>query len=826
MNKRILALLLAAVLLLLAVGCGGSEKILSTEGVPQEVLQSAQYKAALAEETATVIAYNYVPLTDSAPVRAAVEKMQAGEDAELRYYNFYDRNDSQGIDGMRLTVKDGVAAFQEASLTGYGDTVDWENVLYQQAGEIKLNSCGELSIIDSVDYIYEVFSPLDPYEDYNKRYELTKTYLDPLGEGRTLKFSSPEEITDPWWWSRLYFFVTDWKMDYPEGQEVPIDEIEEVLLKWFDISEEKLRSLLDPDGNGAMQWVTDMGIYCPCFAKEAVREGDLLRIRYGAPYSGREPNYNRELTVRMAEDGSWKYVSNRTLPVELENGVTAMDIGEVLSGSGWQPLYTCPVPEGDGYNEVFSTTMSPRLLADGTMAIPVIRGDYEDGKTIAVVLLRLDGSYTAVETPLTCGGWMRNVFDNTIGRDTGTEATRESIIIRTEYSQNVGTVFGYYQPTRVVETEVWSDGRLESRDYVPEGSRYTMLKSPDGQHIADATGNGSLTIDGVTVIETGLDREIWEYDRYYRPELWLDNDRLVISSNYYRYSNDYGIFTLSTGEVTWMNLGKMNGNGNGLSGIRLLDGKLCWTAREVFFTDEENAGIWEWAFYSLPVEELPYGTPTRVVTGQHYGMKQDGRLWTVETNYTVTGHHLTVRAIDPESGKSAELELPTAEWLDGVEQSRSWTCNAIKMTAQGMVLCCTQYIGEEFYGTDWIILVPNALLDNMEWQRLPSVLDSAEEMPLTEIEEVFGGQWRDLSYDEGYTLTIYREGDALYCRWADMEPQQLVKAYKTGKTGYYITTRRADGTTDALALDTGKPKDNKITAMLYEWRNLTYQGEA
>lgn len=823
MSKRILALLLAAVLLL-AVGCGGSEKILSTEGVPQEVLQSAQYKAAQAEETATVIAYNYVPLTDSAPVRAAVKKMQAGEDAELRYYNFYDRNDIQGIAGVRLTVKDGVAAFQETSLTGYGDTVDWENVLYQQAGEIRLNSCGELSIIDSVDYIYEVFSPLDPYEDYNKRYELTKTYLYPLAEGCTQNFTSPEGITDPLWWARLCWFLTDGETDYPEGHEVPIDEIEEVLLKWFDISEEKLRSLLDPDGNGTMLWVTETGISWSCFAKEAVQEGDLLRIRYGFTFNGREPNYNRELTVRIAEDGSWRYVSNRTLPVELENGVKAVNIGEVLSGSGWQPLYTCMVQEGDGYNEVFSTTMSPRLLADGTMAIPVIRGDYEDGKTIAVVLLRLDGSYTAVETPLTCGGWMRNVFDNTIGRDTETEATRESIIIRTEYSKNVGTVFGYYQPTRVVETEVWSDGRLESRDYVPEGSRYTMLKSPDGQHFADATGNGSLTIDGVTVIETGLDREIWEYDRYYRPELWLDNDRLVISSNDYRHSNDYGIYSLSTGEVVWLNLGKMNLSS--LSGIMLLDGKLCWTAREVFFTDEENAGIWEWAFYSLPVEELPYGTPTRVVTGQHYGMKQDGRLWTVETNYTVTGHHLTVRAIDPESGKSAELELPTAEWLDGGEQSRSWSCNAYKMTEQGMVLRGTQYMENDNYGTDWIILVPHALLDNMEWQRLPSVLDSAEEMPLTEIEEVFGGQWRDLSYDEGYTLTIYREGDALYCRWADMEPQQLVKAYKTGKTGYYITTRRADGTTDALALDTGKPKDNKITAMLYEWRNLTYQGEA
>lgn len=824
MNKRFLALLLAAVLLL-AVGCGGSEKILSTEGVPQEVLQSAQYKAALAEETATVIAYNYVPLTDSAPVRAAVKKMQAGEDAELRYYNFYDRNDCQGIDGMRLTVKDGVAAFQEISLTGYGDTVDWENVLYQQAGEIRLNSCGELSIIDSVDYIYEVFSPLDTYEDYNKRYELTKTYLDPLEEGCRQNFTSPEGITDPLWWARLCWFLTDGETDYPEGHEVPIDEIEEVLLKWFDISEEKLRSLLDPDGNGTMLWVTETGISWSCFAKEAVREGDLLRIRYGFTFNGREPNYNRELTVRIAEDGSWKYVSNRTVPTELENGVTAMSIDGMLSGSGWQPLYTCMVQEGDGYNEVFHTAMEPKLLADGTLAIPVIRGDYEDGKTIAVVLLRLDGSYTAVETPLTCGGWMRNVFDNTIGRDTGTEATRESIIIRTEYSQNVGTVFGYYQPTRVVETEVWSDGRLESRDYVPEGSRYTMLKSPDGQHIADATGNGSLTIDGVTVIETGLDREIWEYDRYYRPELWLDNDRLVISSNYYRYSNDYGIFTLSTGEVTWMNLGKMNGNGNGLSGIRLLDGKLCWTAREVFFTDDESGSVSEMAFYSLPVEELPYGTPTRMATKLYYGMEHNGRLWTAETNYTATGH-LTVRAFDPESGESAELDIPVAEWLDGVEQSRSWLCNAYKMTEQGMVLRGTQYMENDNYGTDWIILVPHALLDNMEWQRLPSVLDSAEEIPLTEIEEVFGGQWRDMEYGDGYTLTIYREGDALYCRWADMEPQQLVKAYKTGKTGYYITTRRADGTTDALALDTGKPKDNKITAMLYEWRNLTYQGEA
>ena len=34
-------------------------------------------------------------------------------------------------------------------------------------------------------------------------------------------------------------------------------------------------------------------------------------------------------------------------------------------------------------------------------------------------------------------------------------------------------------------------------------------------------------------------------------------------------------------------------------------------------------------------------------------------------------------------------------------------------------------------------------------------------MPLTEIEEVFGGRWQDMEYGDGYTLTIYREGHLL-----------------------------------------------------------------
>ena len=834
MNKRILALLLAVgMILLLAAGCGdqGKGKILSTEGVPQEVLQSALYKAALEEETATVIAYNSVPLTDSAPLRAAVEKMQTGEDAVLTYYEI---NADGRCWACRLTMKDGVASYQSTRTEDWNSAIDWESVLYRQAGEIKLNSCGYLSFGEegpAYAPLYWVFSPLDPYDGYNERYELTKTYLKPLWAQGGAQFGKPEDITDPWTWMFFYDGMTGEYEGYHEGGTMPTQEVVNLLVSRFEISEQKLRSLLDPDGDGSIEWIEHGGIAPQYFAKEAVQEGDLLRIRFGLlPDSdGSEPIYDRELTVRLAEDGSWKYVSNRTVPAELENGVTAMSIDGMLSGSGWQPLYTSFVPEGDGYNQVFHTTMEPKLLADGTMAIPVIpKTGYKDGAPIAVMMLHTDGSYEVIKTPLTCGDWLRTEYNAGKAIDTDTEATEQSIIIRTTYSDDVGVGFSYYEPTRVVETEVWADGRVESRDYVPEGSRYSMRKSPDGQHIADKAGNGSLTIDGVTVIETGLDRTIWEYDDYYRPELWLDNDRLVISSNYYRYCQDYGIYSLSTGEVVW--LGAMRNNQYGLGSISLLDGKLCWTAISAFKYDDEGNLLSEKVFCSIPIEELPYGTPTCAVTELYYiytDKYKDGRLWSVNTDYNEPAKFF-IKAFEPATGKSAETELPVAEWLDGGDQSRSWSCVAYKMTEQGMVLHGTQYMENDNYGIDWFILVPNELLNKMEWQQLPSVLDSAEEIPLTEIEEIFGGRWlwTDTDTDTQYELTLYRQGDALYFRWADAEPQELVSAKKTGTTAYYIATRRANSTTDALVLDTGKPKDNKISALFHGWHTLTYQGEA
>lgn len=94
MKKRGWILLLAAVLLL-AVGCGGSEKILSTEGAAGGAAKRpVQGGAGRGNRDGHCL--QLCAADRQRPGAGRGKKMQAGEDAELRYYNFYDRNDSQG----------------------------------------------------------------------------------------------------------------------------------------------------------------------------------------------------------------------------------------------------------------------------------------------------------------------------------------------------------------------------------------------------------------------------------------------------------------------------------------------------------------------------------------------------------------------------------------------------------------------------------------------------------------------------------------------------------------------------------------------------------
>ena len=105
-------MLLAAVLLL-AVGCGGSEASSPPRGgAAGGAAKRPSTRRRWPRKNRDCHCLQLCAADRQRPVRAAVKKMQAGEDAELRYYNFYDRNDCQGIDGMRLTVKDGWRLFK------------------------------------------------------------------------------------------------------------------------------------------------------------------------------------------------------------------------------------------------------------------------------------------------------------------------------------------------------------------------------------------------------------------------------------------------------------------------------------------------------------------------------------------------------------------------------------------------------------------------------------------------------------------------------------------------------------------------------------------
>lgn len=794
MKKRIATVLLMLALLLTA-GCGGEkEKLLSAEGVPQEALQSAVYKAALAEENATVIAYGGTPLTAGEPVRAAVDAMRQGKDAVLTYYDLCGGEEQDPyFTAWRLTMQDGVLSYQSTESDGWDSAVDWQTVLYRQAGELRLNSCGYLSFGEELpEYggLYRVFSPLDGYEDYDTRCTVTEDYLEPLGTMAGLLFETAEEIEDPRSWQMIYDFLTGCTDGCHEGGSLPTAEVVSELTKRFDITAEALQKLLDPTGSGTVVWEEYGGVEPLYFAGSLRQEGDLLYIRYGLlPTDGTEPTYDRELTVRQ-EGEAPKYISNRVVPVTLENGITALNITELTTGSEWRPLGSYRFEDGTATPYA---GLRPRLLEDGTYAVPAVKGSYEDGKPIAVLMVQADGSRRVIETPLICGA----LPEDSNGYNMCTESQGNSLVIFTEK--------GIYQNTsrRRMEVRVWSDGRMEqgSGEWLPGGTVF----SPDGQHSACRDDSGSLLIDGVPTEISTPEQDRW--DVY--ADCWLDNDRLVLWERGNETGRaDCGVYILSTGTAGWLGLA---GYSRSYSTVPLPGDGILVQMAEAYYDEDGNVD-YDYVMYDMPQADFPNGEWSRTVTdGANWRTWQGKILWGID--YTDEPGEIKLCAYDAAAGKTAGVALSFAELGES-----SWYILDCSAMEQGLVLQSYQYQAE----TDWLLTVPQKLLENPQWQRQPDRLDTAEEVALTEIEETFGGRWQE-NEDE---LVIYREGDTLYSRWADEAPQELVKAYRTGKTGYYIVTRWADGTADALALDTGKPKDNKIYAMLYWNRELEYRGEA
>ena len=819
--KKLWGILLAAMLLVTA-GCGGTEKILSTEGAPQELLSSAGYKAALAEEEAAVIAFNGVPMTDSAPVRAAVAKLQNGGDAVLTYYNFHqwaaaDPQDTRdkGLFAFRLTQKDGVLAYQDDYLTDWESTVQWGEKPFYRAADPKLNDCGYFSFLfednDAPNDRYLFFCPEDRYEGYNERYALTETYLQPIAWQCYCNFTDPEEITANAW---LRFFTSLYEGDLPmdgETASIPLSEMLKTLLPRFEISETALRAILTTlegyraETDTVVYYTGGRGGLTPLpFAESAVQQGDLLQIRYGVMgLSADDLPADRLLTVRLQEDGGWKYVSNTQALQTTAEGVTELKISEAL------PQGCLPLP-ADPSEDLSGSLHRPALLQDGTVALLAVKGNsFAEGAPLVGLFLPPEGeTWTETATGLTYGNWLRNIYGEKEGRFTGVMVQGNCLVLRTEYSTNVGTTMDSYRPDRYEETWIRPGGSVEQKSGPVQGLNETA--SPDGSRVAARDNYGNLLVNGTVVLDAGNEHPIWEYDRYYVPDLWADNDRLIFHEGVYKYMTGLGAVNLSTGEVQQLP-GRINQT---ISSIFCLGDTVYWSVNEQFCAGGEEPLTGERVLYAMPAADFPQGEAARMVMPQTTDWPRlltDGRLWSAR--YQQETLELTV--FDPETGSGGSLSIPVA-----AGDAAYWTVPCMALTPDGLALLLEG--SDDTPQLYRLVRVPNALLTSIPMERQPSLMEQMQPANLDEVFEIFSGRWQQ-DWEDGESALFYRQDGDCYYRFGEREPEKLVSVSTLGETGYYFTTVGADGNTGVLLADTGKPKDNRILLQVYIGE--TYPGE-
>ena len=313
---------------------GNPAVIAHPELLPEEVTSSSIYQQALTRPS--VIAYEQEIATDPQPVHDFLAAAERGENWDLYCYQFTTVYADEtpylilrhfSFDGGALSVQTDYAESWEAIdeddppylitdllLTDYG------LLTYHMTG---LLTDGTKDWNES-DLSVKVVNDLDLYDDAAERQRVMETYLDPIrpsGIGYNT-WSSPQELNN------LIFVAEDLyryeNEDTPFdhfGSSWPMDFILETLSRYFEnvtaedviANAERFLSV----AHYAPQ--TDTVYYeggrggAPILARVTgrSREGDLLLIDYDCDNIDTGIlDYSRRLTVRLREDGSFRYLSN------------------------------------------------------------------------------------------------------------------------------------------------------------------------------------------------------------------------------------------------------------------------------------------------------------------------------------------------------------------------------------------------------------------------------------------------------------------------------------------------------------------------------------
>ncbi len=301
----------------------GSPAVIRYPELVDEALTAAPlYQQAL--ERPSVITYQDEIVTAPQPVYDFLAAVEKGEDWDLYLYQFRLREDDDRDCYFAHYISD-----QGFVRNAGGFEYNWDSMTEGNqcaADPISLNEYGYLVYgPEDQQSGTQVVNDRDLYDQAEERRNMWETYLAPIyytGIGCGVTWSSPEELGS---WLFLFEDIYNYENeDTPWdrfGSDWPVDYMVETLSRYFDgITADDLigarkfgADAYDPQTNTIHYEGGRGGVLPPSRVTGWAGEGDTLAIDYecyeyetGVPIEG----WSNRLTVRLLEDGSFRYLSN------------------------------------------------------------------------------------------------------------------------------------------------------------------------------------------------------------------------------------------------------------------------------------------------------------------------------------------------------------------------------------------------------------------------------------------------------------------------------------------------------------------------------------
>ncbi len=286
------------------------------ELVDERLAASSVYQQAL--ERPSVIAYQDEVVTDAQPVYDFIDK----KNGDLYIYEFQSSPDyGEGCYFSHYFA-------DETGTVKYSDgyAYNWDSITESgemEAGSVFLNEYGYFCYGE--DMGVQVVNDRVLYDDAEERQRLHSAYIRPIfysGIASHGEWASPEEIGS--WvflFEDIYYYENNASPWEQFGSDWPIDDIVAVLSRYFDditpevvIKNARYNSGMDYDAqtNTIHYEGGRGGVPMPVRVTGYSQEGDVLRIEYeGYSFNTGVPmGEERILSVRLVEDGSFRYISN------------------------------------------------------------------------------------------------------------------------------------------------------------------------------------------------------------------------------------------------------------------------------------------------------------------------------------------------------------------------------------------------------------------------------------------------------------------------------------------------------------------------------------